>query len=126
MAQHILVVDDDADVLGVLVEMLRGSGFTVTAADSGVAMREILADRASLAVDAIILDNLMPGEPSEKLALHAKALRLPVVMISGSMEALIFADEHGLQLLKKPFRLPELLAAIEKAIGSGEFGQRDA
>jgi hypothetical protein len=56
--------------------------------------------------DAIVLDSIMPGEPSEKLALHVKALRLPVVMISGSMESMIFADEHGPQLLEKPFRLP--------------------
>jgi len=34
--------------------------------------------------------------------------------------------EHGLQLLEKPFRLAELLDAINKAISSGEFGQRDA
>lgn len=126
MALHILVVDDDADVLTILVEMLRESGFTVTAGDSGVAMREILADKASLAVDAVVLDSVMPGEQSEKLALHAKALRLPVVMISGSMESMIFADEHGLQLLQKPFRINDLLAAIEKAIESGQFGQRDA
>jgi DNA-binding NtrC family response regulator len=85
-------VDDDADVLLILVEMLRESGFTVTAADSGVAMREILADKASLTVDVVVLDSVMPDEPSEKLALHAKALRLPVVMISGSMESMIFAD----------------------------------
>jgi FixJ family two-component response regulator len=62
------------------------------------------------------LCSIAPGEPSEKLALHVKALRLPVVMISGSMESMIFADEHGLQLLEKPVRLPELLDAINKAI----------
>jgi two-component system OmpR family response regulator len=127
MALHILVVDDDADVLAVLVEMLRVSGFTVTAADSGVAMREILADKkAFLAVDAVVLDCLLPGEPSAQLALHAKDLRLPVVMVSGSIESMTFAEEHGLQLLRKPFRRTDLLAAINEAIGSGEFGQRDA
>ena len=127
MALHVLVVDDDGDVLAVIVEMLRVSGFTVTAADSGVAMREILADKkAFLAVDAVVLDCLLPGEPSAQLALHAKSLRLPVVMVSGSIESMTFAHEHGLQLLPKPFRMPELLAAINEAIDSGEFGQRDA
>jgi two-component system, OmpR family, response regulator len=117
MALHILVVDDDADVLAVLVEMLRVSGFTVTAADSGVAMREILADKkAFLAVDAVVLDCLLPGEPSAQLALHAKDLRLPVVMVSGSIESMTFAEEHGLQLLRKPFRRTDLLAAINEAI----------
>ena len=125
MALHILVVDDDADVLTVLVEMLRAAGFIVTAADSGIAMREILADKSLLSIDAVVLDYTMPGEPSAKLALHAKSLRLAVVMVSGSMEAMEFADEHGLQLLLKPFRSPDLLAAIKEAMESGEFGQRE-
>lgn len=126
MALHILVVDDDADVLVVLVEMLRVSGFIVTSAESGVAMREILSDKAELPFDAVILDCAMPGEPSAQLALHAKSLRLPVVMISGSMEAMNFADENGLQLLTKPFRTDGLLSAISEAMASKEFGQRDA
>lgn len=125
MALHILVVDDDADVLTVLVEMLRAVGFIVTAADSGIAMREILADKSLLSIDAVVLDYTMPGEPSAKLALHAKSLRLAVVMVSGSMEAMEFADEHGLQLLLKPFRSPDLLAAIKEAMASDEFGQRE-
>jgi DNA-binding NtrC family response regulator len=125
MTLHILVVDDDGDVRPVLVEMLQEAGYAVTPADSGAAMREILT-REALAVDAVVLDCQMPGEPSAQLALHAKSLRLPVVMISGSMEAMQFADENALQLLTKPFRLPDLLNAIDEAIGSGEFGQRHA
>jgi DNA-binding NtrC family response regulator len=123
MTQHILVVDDDQDVLPVLVEMLRDAGFTATPADSGVAMREVLAGE-SPAVDAVVLDCKMPGEPSAQLALHAKSLRLPVVMISGNGEAMQFAEGNGLQLLEKPFRMAELLTAIDEAIASGKFGQR--
>jgi two-component system OmpR family response regulator len=125
MTLHILVVDDDGDVRPLLVEMLRESGYAVTPADSGAAMREILT-REALAVDAVVLDCLMPGEPSAQLALHAKSLRLPVVMISGSLEAMQFADDNGLQLLTKPFRARDLLSAIDDAMRSGEFGQRHA
>jgi hypothetical protein len=46
----------------------------------------------------------MPGEASSTLALLAKTLRLPVVMISGSPDGMKFAADHGLQLLRKPFR----------------------
>ena len=121
---HILVVDDDEDVLTVLVEILRAAGFAVTAAGGGAAMREILAaDHRE--IDAVVLDCQMPGEPSTDLALHAKNLRLPVVMISGHVASMQFADENGLQMLRKPFRSSELLAAIRQAIDSGEFGQRD-
>ena len=126
MALHILVVDDDADVLSMLVEMLRVSGFIVTAAESGIVMREILGDKLLLPLDAVVLDCTMPGEPSAQLALHAKSLGLPVVMVSGSFEAIKLAEENGLQLLRKPFRMPDLQAAIREAINSGAFGERDA
>jgi hypothetical protein len=47
-------------------------------------------------------------------------------MISGSPEIMSFAAEHGLQLLRKPFRAEELYAVLDKALCSGEFGQRSA
>jgi hypothetical protein len=47
-------------------------------------------------------------------------------MISGSDDIISFAAEHALQLLRKPFRAEELYAALDKAISSGEFGQRSA
>lgn len=122
---HILVVDDDEDLLRVLVAMLEAAGFAVTAADSGVTMREILAatDRN---IDAVVLDWLLTGEPSTDLALSAKKLSLSVVIISGNAEALRFATEHGLQTLQKPFRSAALLTAISQAIDGGEFDQREA
>lgn len=125
MARHVLVVDDDGDVRDVVISMLVDSGFVATAATGGVAMRDILAADA-VVVDAIVLDALMPGEASTTLALHAKSLQIPVVMISGSPESIKFAEDNDLQLLRKPFRMPHLIQAIEDAIGSGQFGQRDA
>src|SRR5215211_4424886 len=120
MGRHILVVDDDTDVLTVLIEMLHTSGFTVTAAESLEAMRAVLADqRASSPIDAVVLDCLLPGAPSAQFSLSAKSLHLPVVMISGSLEAMNFAEENGLQLLAKPFRLADLLRAIDQALESG-------
>ena len=69
---HILVVDDDEDVLSVLVAMLREAGFAVTPANNGVAMRQTLATEDH-EVEAIVLDCLLPDEPSAQLALHAKS-----------------------------------------------------
>jgi DNA-binding response OmpR family regulator len=73
--------------------------------------------------DAIVLDAVTPGEKGASRARHAKDLGLPVVMISGP-EIISFAAEHGLQLLRKPFRAEELYAALDEALSSGEFGQR--
>ena len=67
--------------------MLEEHGFRTTSANSGIAMREVLAGDG-LPVDAVVLDCLMPGELGPALALHAKSLHLPVVMISGSPDAM--------------------------------------
>jgi FixJ family two-component response regulator len=119
------VVDDDSNVRDVLVAMLEESGFLATPADCGAAMRDVLA-RPGTAIDAVVLDCIMPGEPGTELALHAKGLKLPVIMISGGLDAIRFAAENGLQLLEKPFRSAELVSAIETALSSGQFGQREA
>jgi DNA-binding NtrC family response regulator len=77
-------------------------------------------------VDAIVLDAVTPGENGASLARHAKDFRLPFVMISGSHDIMSFTVEDGLQPLRKPFRAEELYAALDKALSSGEFGQRRA
>jgi DNA-binding NtrC family response regulator len=120
---HILVVDDDGDVREVLVDMLENRGYRVSAARGGVSMRDLLDTDG---VDAVVLDVVMPGESGPSLALYARERRLPVVMISGSNEAMEFAEEHKLQLLHKPFRLAELYDAVDQAFASGNFGQRPA
>lgn len=125
MARHILVVDDDDDMCDVIVEILTGHGFAATAANGGVAMREVLAADGP-PINAVVLDALMPCEASSALALLAEILRLPVVMISGSHECMKLAADRGLQLLHKPFHVAELIQAIESAIASGQFGQRAA
>jgi len=121
--RHILIVDDNGGIRVLLAAALEERGDRVTSAASGSSMRELLKhDR----VDAVVLDLRMPGESGHSLALHARGLRLPVVLISGSDEEIEFAKRHGLQLLRKPFRIPQLFAALDAALASGIYGQRDA
>jgi DNA-binding NtrC family response regulator len=122
--KHILVVDDDGDVRAIIVDMLQERGYRVDSAADGISMRDFL--QGDDPVNAIVLDAVMPGESSTALALHARELGLPVVMISGSPEMMQFAIENGLQLLEKPFRMQELVDALAQALGSREFGQRPA
>src|SRR3954451_22163378 len=98
---HILVVDDEDGVRDVLAAMLKEHGFRTTVANSGIAMREILAGDG-LPVDAGVLACWMPGELGPDLAFHARSLRLPVVRISGRPDEIELADESALQRLAKP------------------------
>ena len=112
--EHILVVDDNADVRNVIREILREAGYRASEAPDGPSMREFL--KTGEPVDAIILDAVMPGEPGVSLALHARQLRIPLVMISGSMEAQNIAAENRLHLLDKPFHAHQLIEAVVQAI----------
>jgi hypothetical protein len=51
----------------------------------------------------------MPGEASASLALPLKERGIPVVMISGSPEAVKFAEDNGLQISAKTFSLARAL-----------------
>jgi DNA-binding NtrC family response regulator len=122
-SRRILVVDDDTDVGEVIAEMLESAGFHVTRAQDGLSTRAILAKDKS--IQLVILDSLLQGEDGQSLALYAKGLSLPVVMISGSPAAMEFAEKNHLQLLLKPFTSGQLIDAVEHAFRSGFFGQRD-
>ena len=98
-------------VLTVIVARLENAGFTVPYY-SGLAMRKILAASRPSMPSCWIAH--LPGEPNGQLALHAKSMHLPVVMMSGHIEAMQFADEHHLLLLTKPFRMRELFSAINR------------
>ncbi len=121
--KHILVVDDNDDVREVIVIMLQECCYRVSSVSGGVAMRDFL--EAGDTVDCVILDALMPGEASASLALHLKQKGISVVIISGSPEAMKYAEDNGLQLLHKPFRAQELCDAIECTLDNGEPGQRE-
>jgi len=61
---NVLVVDDDRDVADVICQMLEARGHRCTIGAGGTSMRDaLIAD----GFDAVILDALMPGEPSAAL-----------------------------------------------------------
>jgi len=120
--KHILVVDDDGDVRDVIVDVLRHYHYRVSSVSGGASMRDFLNTAAS--VDCVILDAVMPGEANISLALHLKEAGIPLVIISGSPDAMKYAADNGLQLLRKPFHSQELCSSVNTALASGEFGQR--
>jgi two-component system, OmpR family, response regulator len=112
--KHILVVDDDGDVRDVTVAILEENNFRVSSAASGSLMRDFL--QTADPVDCVVLDALMPGEASISLVLRLEKVGLPVVVISGSPDAMEHAAENNLQLLRKPFHAQELYDAVNTAL----------
>ncbi|MDE3120774.1 MAG: response regulator, partial [Paracoccaceae bacterium] len=74
---HLLIVDDDERIRGLLQKFLLRSGFLVTAARDAAHARRLLA---GLDFDLIVLDVMMPGEDGISLTRSLRA-RLPTPIL---------------------------------------------
>jgi two-component system OmpR family response regulator len=112
---HILIVDDDAEIRSLLNQYLVKNGLRVTAVAEGRGMWQALdAGR----IDLIVLDLMLPGDDGLTLCrnLRAKAVDTPVIMLTARGEETdrIVGLEMGADdYLAKPFSPRELLARIK-------------
>ena len=110
----ILVVDDDAAVREILVELLADSGHRVREAGGGAEALLLLADAPD--VDLVISDVQMPEMSGFELAEHLTARHdgIKVILISGYY----VSRDAGWRVLRKPFRMHELEAAVQAELSS--------
>jgi PAS domain S-box-containing protein len=120
MAGRILVVDDEAPVRQSAAGLLRHLGFEVVEAEDGAAGVDLVrADPA--AWSCVILDLTMPRMDGSEALRHLRALRpdLPVILSSGfSDQATALPLDRPGTFLPKPYRMDELRAALQSALGS--------
>jgi len=116
-SDHVLVVDDDAEIRGLLGEYLQKNGYRVTAVGDGEGMRAALeAGR----VDIVVLDLMLPGDDGLTLCRNLRARsEVPVIMLTARGEETdrIVGLEMGADdYLAKPFSPRELLARIKSVL----------
>lgn len=116
---HILVVDDEPDIRGMVEEILRDEGHRVTvAADLAGLNAQLLATRP----DLLLLDVWLPdgdGVAWLRDRQSAGTLNFPVLMISGhgTIETAVDAVRHGAyDFLEKPVSLAKLLHGVNRAL----------
>lgn len=118
-SDHILIVDDDADIRQLLGDYLRRNGLRVTQASGG---REMRAALETSDVDLIVLDVMMPGEDGLSLCRNLRAGRhraVPVVMLTArddETDRIIGLEMGADDYVVKPFSSRELLARITAVI----------
>lgn len=116
--KRILLVDDNANVLAVLSDFLKGAGYTVCKAeDAEGAMRVVKEELPHLA----LIDLRMPGMNGIDLMLSLKKEKpqLPVIIYSGypSINTAIEAIKNGAEdYIPQPFKLDELSTRIKKTL----------
>jgi PAS domain S-box-containing protein len=122
---RILLVEDQAEVADVVIDMLQGLGCAVTWVRGAAEARAL--PHAGTDNDAAITDIFMPGETGG-VAL-AKELRqrrpgMPVVLITGSGQAALEALADGFRVVQKPFTRAALGAALHEALGTAQDRRR--
>jgi two-component system nitrogen regulation response regulator NtrX len=120
MSADILIVDDEADIRGLVAGILEDEGFSCrTAANSDEAMNTISARRPNL----VFLDIWIQGSKLDGLQLldliKEQNPELPVVMISGhgNIETAVSAIKRGAyDFIEKPFKADRLILIAERAL----------
>tara|TARA_X000001036_G_scaffold410033_1_gene421550 strand:+ start:424 stop:1101 length:678 start_codon:yes stop_codon:yes gene_type:complete len=115
--KHILIVDDDDRIRGLLKDYLSRNDYIVSTAEN--------ADQAKLKLeiikfDIIILDVMMPGQDGFELTNEIKKnLKIPIILLTakGEVENRIKGLELGADdYIGKPFEPRELLLRIKNII----------
>lgn len=117
MAKRILLVDDEPDMLFVLGEALRSSGFEISSASDGESgLKAFLTEKP----DLLIADVTMPGmsglEMVRKIRLSDK--RTPIFMLTSmtSVDSAISGFESGANdYIRKPFSIEEVVTRAKAA-----------
>ena len=117
--RSILVVDDEAGTIDVLIAVLADAGYVATGASNG---QEALARLRGALPDLVLLDLEMPvldgAETLRALLAEPRLASLNVVLMSGIPESMVKRRCRGHRaFLRKPFSLDELLETVAELAG---------
>ncbi len=113
---QVLVIDDDASILGIVSEVLEDDGYTVTTAGSGEEALELLRDNQ---YSLVLSDIRLPGMNGVAVLEHIKRVspRTNVIMMTShaSLDTSVDAIKHGAyDYLMKPFEDLSLISSAAK------------
>jgi DNA-binding response OmpR family regulator len=114
---HVLVIDEEPEILDLVRELLEGEGFAVSTRQwTTPDLREIKARRP----DLIILDSLLPFQAGgdslfQLLKRDQETLAIPLVLCSGEPCELAAAD-LDVAVIPKPFDIADFVAIIHEAL----------
>ena len=122
MKREILVVEDDLELKKLLIGFLEHNGFKVSQADNGKKALELI--KMTGLPDLVLTDLIMDEMEGIELIRNLKKINANVRVIAMSGGGRIDANEYltivkalgASAVLKKPFKLEELLKLLEQHI----------
>jgi CheY-like chemotaxis protein len=118
-AAAILVVDDDAPVRELTVKALEALNYRVIEADNGRTALDVFQRTST--IDLALIDLVMPVMNGRQLATRIRAAepQQAILFMTGYDDLSGTDDPFAAELvLRKPFKLVELAAAVERALST--------
>jgi CheY-like chemotaxis protein len=124
----LLIVDDEAEIRRLLRRVFEDRGYQVLEAEEGLTALRIVKEQLP---DVLILDAMLPEVHGFEIARRIKGTQryghIHIVMISAVYRGWRFAEDlktsYGVDAyLEKPFRIPDVVAAVENALQKGKEG----
>jgi len=124
--KHVMVVDDEVDILTCLDEALTAEGYRVTGVASGAEALDLLAAEVP---DLIILDLRMPEISGIEVLkeLRAKHPQLPIVVctaLSGYRDDYDVVTSNVAAFLEKPLDIEVVVKTVRELLGPASPPQR--
>lgn len=119
--KHILVVDDDPDILTLERKILEREGYLVSFANDGKEAMERLKNKR---FDLVLLDIMMPGidgfEVSRAIQRDSGEKAMPIVFVTARDDSESMREgfrSGGTVFLSKPFTSNQLIRLVKAMIG---------
>jgi DNA-binding response OmpR family regulator len=119
-ALKVLIVDDEVDLSGTLVERLDLRGFDAVAVQTG---KQALDQIQHNKFDVVVLDIKLKGEDGVDVMKQIKQIKenLPVILLTGHMSK--EANEEGLKAgaidyIIKPIDIEDLIVKLHEAVAA--------
>lgn len=119
MQYEILIVEDDTDINGLLVKILKEANYKTMQAFSGTEAKLLLEKKYP---DLILLDLMLPGISGEELLQNIREVdhcNIPVLVISAkdSLRDKVFLLKSGADdYITKPFEPEEIIARVQASL----------
>ncbi len=120
MAETVLIVDDEQDVLDLLVYNLQKAGYkTICARDGAVALQKARDEAPSLIILDLMLPQLDGTEVCRQLKAGSKTAHIPIIMLTAKAEEVdrvvgleLGADDY----VTKPFSPREIVLRVKTVL----------
>ncbi len=117
MSYHVLVVEDDVVTRTKLAGYFQNEGYTVSEAESGDEMRDMLKQHS---IDLVMLDINLPGSDGLMLTRELRSQSdIGIILVTGrtdSIDKIVGLEMGADDYVTKPFELRELLVRVKNLL----------